>query len=135
LLDCAIAVCDPAGLHRPTRQTVVERIAALRRARWAGKQIAAKSRISPATASRILHRRGLNKLSALESAEPVRRYERERPGELIHIDVKKLGHYARAGHRVTGERQGCPQCRRELGVRRCRHRRSLARRLRQGHGQ
>jgi len=38
---------------------------------------------------------------------PIRRYERERPGELIHIDIKKLGRFARAGHRATGHRQGC----------------------------
>ena len=47
--------------------------------------------VSPATVSRVLRRLGLNKLSALEPAEPVRRYERENPGELIHIDIKKLG--------------------------------------------
>src|SRR4030095_2035656 len=56
--------------------------------------------------SRILQRLGLNRLSALEPAEPVRRYERERPGELIHIDIKKLGKFNRIGHRITGDRTG-----------------------------
>src|SRR4030095_4124107 len=56
--------------------------------------------------SRILQRLGLNRLSALELAEPVRRYERERPGELIHIDIKKLGRFNRIGHRITGDRTG-----------------------------
>src|SRR5262249_1055577 len=55
------------------------------------KQIAAETGLSPATVSRVLRRLGLNKLSALEPAEPVRRYEREKPGELIHLDIKKLG--------------------------------------------
>jgi hypothetical protein len=49
---------------------------------------------------------GLNRLSALEPAEPVRRYERAAPGELIHIDIKKLGKFNRIGHRITGDRVG-----------------------------
>ena len=56
--------------------------------------------------SRVLKRLGLNKLSALEPAEPPRRYERERPGELIHIDIKKLGRFDQIGHRITGDRTG-----------------------------
>ena len=59
-----------------------------------------------ATVSRILKRRGLNRLSALEPAEPVRRYERAALGEIIHIDIKKLGKFSRTGHRVTGDRTG-----------------------------
>jgi len=78
----------PHRLHRPTPQGVVERIAALRRERWTGKQIALETGVSPATVSRILKRLGLNKLVALEPAEPVRRYEREHPGEIIHLDIK-----------------------------------------------
>ena len=53
-----------------------------------------------------MQRLGLNKLKALEPAEPVRRYERENPGDLIHIDIKKLGRFDRAGHRITGDRTG-----------------------------
>ena len=97
----------PHRLYRPTPDGVVEQVEALRRQRHTGKQIAAELHISPATVSRILKRLGLNRIAALEPAEPVRRYEREHPGELIHIDIKKLGRFARAGHRVTGERQGC----------------------------
>jgi transposase InsO family protein len=97
----------PHRLHRPTPPAIVEQVEALRRQRFTGKQIAAELRISPATVSRILKRLGLNRISALEPAAPVRRYERERPGELIHIDIKKLGRFARAGHRATGHRQGC----------------------------
>lgn len=62
--------------------------------------------MSPATVSRILRRLDLNRLSALEPAEPVRRYERERPGEIIHIDIKKLGRFEQIGHRITGNRKG-----------------------------
>jgi hypothetical protein len=62
--------------------------------------------VSPATVSRVLCRLGLNRITALEPAEPVRRYERERPGELIHIDIKKLGRFERTGHRITGDRAG-----------------------------
>lgn len=96
----------PHRLHRPTPQAVVERIAALRRERWTGKQIAAEVGVSPATVSRILKRLGLNKLTAIEPAEPVRRYEREHPGEMIHLDIKKLGRIDGIGHRITGDRRG-----------------------------
>jgi transposase InsO family protein len=95
----------PKQLYRPTPQPVVERIEALRRQRLTGKAIAAETGVSPATVSRILRRLGLNKLSALEPSEPVRRYEREHPGELIHIDIKKLGRFDKIGHRMTGDRQ------------------------------
>jgi transposase InsO family protein len=78
----------------------------LRRQRHTGKQIAAELGISPATVSRILRRLGLNRMRDLEPADPVRRYERDHPGELIHIDIKKLGKFNRIGHRVTGDRRG-----------------------------
>lgn len=61
--------------------------------------------MSPATVSRIL-RLGLNRIRDLEPAEPERRYERERPGEIIHIDIKKLGRFQRVGHRITGDPSG-----------------------------
>lgn len=96
----------PHRLYRPTPQAVVEQVEALRRQRRTGKQIAVEFGISPATVSRILKRLGLNRLSALEPAEPVRRYERARPGEMIHIDIKKLGRFNKVGHRITGDRSG-----------------------------
>ena len=70
----------PHRLYRPTPQAIFEEIERLRRQRWTGKQIAAETWVSPATVSRVLRRLGLNKLSALEPAEPVRRHEREKPG-------------------------------------------------------
>jgi transposase InsO family protein len=94
----------PHRLYRPLPATTRQRIAELRRQRWTGKQIAAELGISPASVSRVLKRLGLNKLRALEPAEPVRRYQREHPGELLHIDIKKLGRFERVGHRITGDR-------------------------------
>jgi transposase InsO family protein len=86
----------------PATCTVVE---ALRRQRHTGKQIAAETGVSPATVSRILRRLGLNRIRDLEPAEPTRRYERATPGEMIHIDIKKLGRFDKTGHRITGDRQ------------------------------
>ena len=87
----------------PATCTAVE---ALRRQRHTAQHIAAELKLSPATVSRILRRLGLNRIRDLEPAEPVRRYEREKPGEMIHIDIKKLGRFDRIGHRITGDRTG-----------------------------
>jgi transposase InsO family protein len=95
----------PHRLRRPTAPAVIDEIARLRRLRLSGQHIARASGVSPATVSRVLRRLGLNRLSALEP-EPVRRYERQRPGELIHLDIKKLGKIGGIGHRITGYRQG-----------------------------
>lgn len=96
----------PHSSPSQTPQATCDTVEALRRQRYSGAQIAAQAGVSPATVSRILRRRGLNKLSALEPAEPSRRYERERPGEIIHIDIKKLGKFNQIGHRITGDRTG-----------------------------
>lgn len=82
------------------------RIGDLRRRRWTGAQIAAEAKVSRATVFRILGRMGMNRLRDLEPAQPVRRYEREHPGEMIHIDIKKLGRFNKIGHRITGDRTG-----------------------------
>jgi len=96
----------PLSSPDQTSQATCAAVEALRRQRYTGTQIARDLAISPATVSRILRRLGLNKLSALEPAEPVRRYERECAGELIHIDIKKLGKFNQIGHRITGDRRG-----------------------------
>ena len=96
----------PHRLYRPTPAVIAQKVEALRRQRWTGKQIAADVGISSATVSRILRRLSLNRIAALEPAEPMRRYERQHPGELIHIDIKKLGRFERVGHRITGKRTG-----------------------------
>jgi transposase InsO family protein len=96
----------PHRLYRPTPQELVQQVERLRRQRHSGKQIAAELRLSAATVSRILKRLGLHRMSALEPSEPVRRYEREKPGEMIHLDIKKLGKIDGVGHRITGDRRG-----------------------------
>lgn len=103
----------PHRLYRPTLQPVIAHIEQLRRQRLTGKAIAAEVGTSRATISRVLRRLGLNRLNALEP-EPVRRYERENPGELIHLDIKKLGKIASVGHRITGRRTGVVN--RHLGI-------------------
>lgn len=96
----------PTTSPRLTQQSIVARIVALRRQRLTGKHIALQTGVSPATVSRVLKRAGLSRLKDLEPAEPVRRYERAHPGELIHIDIKTLGRFERTGHRITGDRTG-----------------------------
>ena len=76
----------------------------MRRERCTQDHIADALGLSKATVSRICKRRGLNLLSALEPNKPRPRYERETPGEIIHIDIKKLGRFNRVGHRITGDR-------------------------------
>jgi transposase InsO family protein len=93
----------PHRLYRPTPQAQVEQVERLRRARHTGKQIAAELGISPATVSRILKRLGLSRIAALQPAAPVHRYERDRPGEMIHIDIKKLGRFNTIGHRISDD--------------------------------
>jgi len=93
--------------RQPTRtsQRRVQAIAALRRLRMTGAQIAEVLAMPLSTVSGILTRIGLGKLSRLEPPQPPNRYQRRHPGELIHVDVKKLGRIERgAGHRVTGNR-------------------------------
>ena len=96
----------PHKLRNATPQDVCERIISLRRQRLTGAHIAVMTGTSPATVSRVLRRAGLSRLRDLEPAEPVKRYERKRPGELIHLDIKRLGKFSRKGHRITGDRTG-----------------------------
>ena len=96
----------PRSSPSQTAPAVCAAVEALRRQLHTGAQIAAEVGVSAATVSRVLKRLGLNRLSALEPAEPIRRYERAAPGEIIHIDIKKLGKFSRIGHRITGDRNG-----------------------------
>jgi transposase len=89
-----------------TSRAVAERIVLLRRQRLTGTHIALEVGVSTATVSRVLRRAGLSRLKDLAPAEPVRRYEHEHPGDMIHIDIKKLGPFERVGHRITGDRTG-----------------------------
>jgi transposase InsO family protein len=94
----------PLSLPGQTPPATCAAIEAWRRQRHTGKQIAAEVGVSAATVSRVLRRLGLNRIRDLEPAEPVRRYERAAPGEMIHIDIKKLGRFEQVGHRITGDR-------------------------------
>ena len=96
----------PARIPRATAASIAERIVALRRQRWTGSHIAHEVGVSPATVSRALRRAGLSRLKDIEPAAPVRRYERAHPGEMIHLDVKKLNRFNEPGHRVTKDRAG-----------------------------
>ena len=92
----------------PTRTpgAIEARVVALRKERRIYHGIAAEAGVSRSTVGRILTRHGLNRWRDLEPAEPVRRYERAKPGEMIHIDIKKLGRFNKIGHRITGDRHG-----------------------------
>jgi transposase InsO family protein len=102
----------PAQVPLRTGEQRIALIAALRRLRMSGAEIAETLAMPASTVSGILTRIGLGKLSRLEPLEPPNRYEKQRPGELVHIDVKKLGKIARPGHRVTGRVAGAGQHRR-----------------------
>ena len=75
--------------------------------RMTGAAIAAKVGLARSTVARWHGRAGLGRLARIDPPAPVRRYQRERPGELIHLDIKKLGRFEPPGHRVTGTRTGC----------------------------
>lgn len=89
--------------------SVSKAVIALRRRRITYRQIAEQVGVSPATVGRILQRAGLNRLSSLEPAKPDNRYEHDAPGDLLHLDIKKLGRFKRPGHRVTGDRRNTPK--------------------------
>ena len=94
----------PRRLREPTPPETVERGIALRRRRFTGQQIAKETGVSRTTVSRILRAAKLSRARDLEPAAPVIRYEREHSGELIHLDIKKLGRFDQVGHRITGDR-------------------------------
>ena len=109
------AAHDPQSLHdrssrpwrRPGRtpQMWEDVIVLLRRCRMTGPQIARDLKRPRATVARVLRRAGLERLSKLERAEPANRYQHRRPGDLLHLDVKKLGRISGFhGHRITGDR-------------------------------
>ena len=78
----------------------------LRQSRMTMAQIAASLELPRSTVARVLKRRGLNRLKSLDAQEPPRRYTRRHPGELVHLDVKKLGRISGFyGHRITGDRR------------------------------
>ena len=138
-------LCDrssaPRRVGNRTSTDRVEAIVKLRRLRFTAAEIAEPLGMALSTVSGILTRIGLGRLGRIGLEQP-RRYERSRPGELVHIDVKKLGRIGAAGHRVTaaappGQARAstAPACAaRRLGVRAYRDRRLQPARLRRGAG-
>ena len=108
--DAGEAMTDRSAAPRcrPTKTpaAVEELIGELRRRRWTGPRIAAELGMPTSTVCAVLKRLGLNRLWRLEPPEPPNRYCRRHPGELIHIDIKKLGRFIAPGHRVTGRGPG-----------------------------
>jgi transposase InsO family protein len=100
------ALQDRSSLpHRSPRSTpveIVKRVEQLRRERWTGVRIAQATGLSRATVSRILTRLKLNKAKMLEPQVPIVRYERAAPGDLLHVDIKKLARIVKPGHGITG---------------------------------
>ena len=97
--------CRPHRSPGATPPLLVSWVAQLRRQRWTGAEIAQALQLSASTVARLLRRQGLARLRALEPPVPVQRYEWARPGELVHLDVKKLGRIGRVGHRISGDRR------------------------------
>ena len=78
----------------------------LRRSKLTAKQIARQLRLTRPTVARTLARNGLSRLRFLEPPKPANRYQWPNPGDLIHLDIKKLGRFERVGHRITGSHAG-----------------------------
>jgi transposase InsO family protein len=93
----------PRRLRAPITEAKRERIVRLRQRRCTMRTIAVRVGVSMATVSRVLADAGCSRLPALDPSPPVRRYEHAAPGDLLHLDTKKLGRIVRPGHRVTGD--------------------------------
>ena len=96
----------PGRSPRRTPAEIVGAIDRLRRQRLSGPRIARRPGLPVSTVGVVLRRLGLGRLKALDERPEPLRYQRERPGELIHIDSKKLGRIDGVGHRITGDRRG-----------------------------
>jgi transposase InsO family protein len=95
----------PRRLRQPTSPELVGRVEQLRRECWTGLRIAHLTGLSRATVSRILRRLKLSRMRDLEPKAVFPRYEHAHPGDLLHLDIKKLGRIVRPSHRVTGDRR------------------------------
>ena len=95
----------PRHCPHATPQAVVDRVLEQRRSRQTYRQIAEHLSVAPSTIARLLRRAGLHRLAELEPAPPENRYEYAAPGQLLHLDIKKLARFRQPGHRVTGNRR------------------------------
>jgi len=96
--------CRPQRSPRAISAALMVEIERLRHLGWTGAQIAEVVRVSRATVARTLSQCGLARLEALTARPPLVRYEWPRPGQLLHLDIKKLGRIGHVGHRITGDR-------------------------------
>jgi len=94
----------PHRVPRRTSQKQLRRIVSLRLRRLSGAEISCWTGRPRSTVARWLNRVGLGRLSQLAPPEPIRRYEKEHPGDLLHLDIKKLGKIRGVGHRITGDK-------------------------------
>ncbi len=97
--------CRPRHSPRAISAAAMVEIQRLRQLGWTGAQIADVVQVSPATVARTLAQFGLARLEALTERPAFVRYEWSRPGQLLHLDIKKLGRIGHIGHRITGDRQ------------------------------
>lgn len=94
----------PSNCPHATPDHIVDQVLTYRRQRRTYRQIADTLGIGQSTIARIVRRAGLHRLAELEPPRPINRYEYSAPGDLLHLDIKKLGRFRRSGHRVTGDR-------------------------------
>ncbi len=95
----------PHGSPRRTCSETERQVESLRRQRWTCERIADATGLSKATVPRLVARLGLSRLKAMDPVTPVQRYEHASPGDLLHLDIKKLGRIGVVGHRITGDRR------------------------------
>jgi transposase InsO family protein len=98
--------CRPHHSPRAISAAVMVEIQRLRQLEWTGEQIAEVVGVSRATVARTLQQVGLAHLTALQVRPVIQRYEWLRPGQLLHLDIKKLGRIGHLGHRITGDKRG-----------------------------
>jgi len=97
--------CRPHKSPRETPQKQAQQVLRLRQRRMVAAEIAVWLEMARSTVARILKRNGVGQLKWLDPVEPSCRYERSEPGELLHLDIKKLGRIIKPGHRITGNRR------------------------------
>jgi transposase InsO family protein len=95
----------PRHSPRRIRPSLMAEIELLRRQRLSGLQISERVQASKATVHRVLARYGLNYLAAIDPPPAIQRYEHEKPGDLLHLDIKRMGRIGRVGHRINGDRK------------------------------
>ena len=95
----------PRSCPHATPQAIADQVLEQRRLRQTYRQIAGQLPVAPSTIARLVRHAGLHRLADLEPALPENRYEYAQPGQLLHLDIKKLARFRQPGHRVTGNRQ------------------------------